>query len=317
MVLQANKPISVFGNGKGNLIVKFLGKTYEKFVQDERWVIKLDPTDYGGPYEMRVNLNGKEICLKNVMIGDVILCAGQSNMQFQVKDELEAQTTLGNENVRYYMQDRIEENDSVHSDEGWLVGNTKNIARFSALGYHIADEFNKVKNHAVGIVGCFQGASVIRSWMNKGDLTQDIYISNSDRHPDSTNKVYSLWNSDSKLYNYMFLPLAPFSFYSVIWYQGESNTSLAESKVYASELKLLISRWRKDLDQKDLAFVVVQICDFDFNEMSGWKAVQQAQVEAVKDIENAFLVTSSDVCEHSDIHPNDKRGLAKKIAKIL
>ncbi len=317
MVFQANKPICVFGEGKGRVKVCFLGKTYEKDCLEEKWVIYLEAFSYGGPYEMYIALNTEEIFLKNIMLGDVILCAGQSNVQFEVQLEKDGENVLENENVRYYISDMIEEHGLIHSKDGWQLGGKEKIQAFSALGFHIGDYLNKKKGVAVGIVGCFQGASIIQSWLDKESLTTDVFVPIEKRHLDSSIEQYSAWNKDSALYEYTFLPITPFAFSAVVWYQGESNTSIAEGAVYDIFLKRLITRWRKDLNDETLPFVIVELCEFEERADEGWKSIQIAQKKVVEQTKYTLFVTSSDVCEHNDIHPCDKRGLAFKISQTL
>lgn len=317
MVFQGGKPICIFGCGKGTVKVNFLGKEFTKVCDTDKWQLFLDSYDYGGPYEMNITLNDKSIVLKNVMVGEVVLCAGQSNVQFEVRFEKDSQNVLGNENVRYYLSDRIEEHDGFHSADGWVIGNQENVQKISALGFHLADFLNKKKGVAVGIIGCFQGASVIRSWLDDESLTEDVFVPIEKRHADNTYEVYSRWNKDSQMYNYTFLPIVPFGMGNVLWYQGESNTTIYEGEVYARLLEKLINLWRKKLQQPDLRFIIVEICDYEERNDDGWKCIQKAQKMATERVENTLFVTSSDVCEHNDIHPSDKRLLAEKIVNLL
>ncbi len=317
MVLQANEPIRVFGEGQGCVEIEFLGKSYQEIVRKEKWIICLDECAYGGPYEMKIRLNGEERILKNLMIGDVILCAGQSNVQFEVKAEKDFVSVCENTSVRCYTCDRPETGSTFQGDDGWQVGTKEKLLGFSALAFHLADFWNKRRGRAVGVVACCQGASVIRSWLNEESLTEDVFVPLNERHHDSVLPNYALWNQDGMLYGHSFLPITPFVFSSAVWYQGESDTSVAEGKVYGELLKRLIALWRKDLQKENLPFAIVEICDFDERRDEGWKAIQAAQGRAAEETENAFLITSSDVCEHGDIHPSDKRGLANKIVALL
>lgn len=316
-VFQAEKKICLFGRGKGTLKVVFCGKTYRFSALEDEWKFYLAQETYGGPYTMELELEGEKRVLRNIMIGDVILCAGQSNAQFEVREESDAESVEENENVRFFVSDRIEKHESLHSADGWQVATKEKLLRFSALGFHVADDLNKKKHVAVGVVGCSQNASVIRSWLDKESLTEDVFVPVCDRHRDCVNRTFSEWNGDSALYEHTFLPVASYPYGAVVWYQGESDTTIAEGKIYKTLLKRLIALWRKDTGDRNLPFVVVQICDFQPRNDEGWKCIQRAQEECAKESENVKLVTSSDVCEHGVIHPADKRKLAEKIAAIL
>ena len=103
----------------------------------------------------------------------------------------------------------------------------------------------------------------------------------------------------------------------IIWYQGESNTTIPESKVYTELLIRLISSWREDLKDIELPFIVVEICDFDGRNDDGWRAIQYCQQEIVNYCKNVKTVTSKDVCESENIHPANKEKLAEKISTAL
>ena len=103
----------------------------------------------------------------------------------------------------------------------------------------------------------------------------------------------------------------------MIWYQGESNTTVAEGKVYTQLLAGLIKSWREDLKDLELPFVIVEICDYDPRNDDGWRAIQQCQQEVVKVVKNVKTVTSKDVCEHFEIHLSNKEKLAEKIVDVL
>ncbi|MBQ8885175.1 MAG: hypothetical protein IJY62_02225 [Clostridia bacterium] len=317
MVFQANKPLRFWGRGSGNISVTLHDKTYKKECLEGKWVMELPSQSYGGPFDILLELQGEKTVLKNIAFGDVFLCAGQSNMQFTIAEEKGACTIMDNNRIRYFVSDRIEQYTGQKSADGWKICKNEEVGTWSALALHIAENYQKKKNVFVGIVGCFQGASVIRSWIPEKYLDESVYISMEERHIDSIKPKYSAWNSDSILYKKTFLPITPFSFKSVIWYQGESNTTVAESRVYTSLLSKLIFSWREALRDEELSFVIVEICDFDERNDEGWRSIQRCQKTVGKIVPNVIIVTSKDVCEHNHIHPQNKERLAEKIFCLL
>lgn len=317
MVFQANMPVRIFGTGSGNIEIEFLGKVYRKQSKSEKWMIELAPQNYGGPYHMRVVLDGDEKHFENIMFGEVLLCAGQSNMQFEIGLEKENENVKPNENIRYFFSDNIERHGRLRSDMGWLLATEENVPDFSALAYHVAEGIVSKKGVCVGIIAAVQGASAIRSWLSEEVLTPEVYIPIEQRHADSSDPAYKAFNQDAACYKETFLPIAPYMVSFVIWYQGESDTSVAEGTVYLQLLKKLVTLWRRDLQNKTLPFIIIQICDLDDRMDEGWSVIQKAQEEAQREIPSVQVVTSSDVCEHTQIHPEDKRALAKKILEIL
>ena len=119
------------------------------------------------------------------------------------------------------------------------------------------------------------------------------------------------------MYKKSFLPITPYSFSRVIWYQGESDTSVAEGEVYTKLLARLIEAWREDLKDSELPFTVIEICDYNSRKDEGWRVIQHCQQEIVNVSDNVTVVTSKDVCDASSIHPSNKEALAKKVAESL
>jgi sialate O-acetylesterase len=115
----------------------------------------------------------------------------------------------------------------------------------------------------------------------------------------------------------MLSPLFPYSLSGVIWYQGESDTTVAEAKIYKDELECLIDTVRKEDKDEKLPFVIVQIADFDLRRDDGWYGVQAAQAKAAAEIPDCALAVCRDVCESNEIHPPTKSKLAERIADNL
>ena len=120
LVLQAGKPIRVFGTGKGCVKVTFDGQSIEKSFAEDKWCVELPPHDFGGSYEMEVELDGKKTVLHDVYVGQVLLCAGQSNMQMKMKDEITAPDSyIDSDKLRLFNVDRPEDN-PVSEKMGWV-----------------------------------------------------------------------------------------------------------------------------------------------------------------------------------------------------
>ena len=104
---------------------------------------------------------------------------------------------------------------------------------------------------------------------------------------------------------------------SVLWYQGESNASIDEARIYLRFLDALTSSWRADFMDDDLEFIVIQLADYDERNTEGWHLVQDAQMEAQKALKIVKTVVCRDICETNDIHPRSKKELSLRIAKVL
>jgi len=319
MVFQANKPIRIFGEGKGKVSVEFVGLSATETFDTDKWCIQLPEMDYGGPYEMKISLNNEIITLQDIYIGEVYLLAGQSNIELSLENT-NYPSDLYEENslLRCFMQDRVTISPNMKSSDGWYVLNKDNAKFWSAIGYHSALKIAESKSIAVGLVYCYKGASVIESWLPEETAKKyESEIPFEERGLMRSSEKDAEHNKSGKLYSVTQQKIVPFSFSAVIWYQGESNTGTGDYKIYGRELKELISCWRKDFKDEKLPFIVVAIADYDARPDEGWKKIQEIQLSSENREDNIISVKSADVCESFDIHPPTKTALAERITDIL
>ena len=319
MVFAANKPIRVYGEGKGAAEISFAGKTLTANSNGGFWMVEFPEMNYGGPYELTFKSETGTVILSDIYVGEVYLFAGQSNMQFKLNESLTpAEKYESNDMMRLFSTDRIEKSDLFTPNDGWVKCQKEQAGDWSAIGYLVSREICKKKGIAIGAIVCYQGASVIESWVPEGTFGKlGINLLPEEKHHDHFLDIFSAWNGDGVLYNYAFSQIAPFSLSGVVWYQGESDTSLPESKLYKTELAEMIRIWREDLKNASLPFVIVQIADFNPRDDEGWHTVQKAQAEIEKELEFVKTVISADVCEKDNIHPPTKDILSERIAKAL
>lgn len=318
-VLAAHRPIRIFGEGNGNIAVTLAGTTAKTVAENGHWCVELPAMEYGGPYELTLQGENETLTLSDIYIGEVYLFAGQSNMQFKLYESNTPSEEYKNlDLLRYACLQNPEMENDVNFDSSWAVSRTDNVANWSAIAYLAAREIALRKGIAVGAICCAQGASVIESWVPRGTFEQNgIVIAPEHKLADHFFEQYS-WNSDGLLYEKMLSKITPYSLTGVVWYQGESDTSFEEGKVYKEELRILIETWRKDFRDSELPFVVVQLADFIFIEdRPGWRLIQQAQQEIGKNISAVATVVCGDVCENDMIHPVSKGELSKRIAASL
>lgn len=348
MILQANKPVYIFGSGKGSATFTIGDKSVSVVSETERWITSLEPFSYGGPYEMTAIIDGVTTIFKDIYFGDVYLIAGQSNNAFKLRaTNTPKDYYKDNDSIRLYTVDRLEDQgvhtltkdgwksffadgreacmDGEHyrSKDGWIKAREDEVGFWSAVGYLTAYELSRRNDRKIGIVACYQGASVIQSWLPQHYLDNtELYIEPENRSGSYKVQMFKLWNEDGKLYEGMLEKILPFAIKSVVWYQGESNTGGYDSNphMYAGLLKTLIEKWRVDFKDKELPFVIVQIHNYvndSAYKNGGWQNVQASQEEVCKTTDNAYLVKSADICETDDIHPVTKLPLSLRIADAL
>jgi len=314
MVLQRRKPIAVFGDGCGKGRVELCGNAVE-FEATDGWLIHLPPMEAGGPYTLTATLNGDTVTLTDVLVGDVYLAGGQSNMQFRVEESVDI-PRIPNEMVRVYTEGHgADENRNQWYDyTPWKVATAENLEKFTAIGYDVARMLQEELNVPIGIVSCNLGASRVDAWtapeiVNAPDYQQMLGEKHWDWH-------YYKFNHDSWCYLTKLLPLVPYGINGVLWYQGESNRLEQEAVHYHTLLGRLMDNWR-DLWGENLPFFIVQIAPHADGDWNDWPHIRQAQERVAKEVPGAYLCTLTHTGEADNIHPTKKHRLAQELTAAV
>ncbi|MCH5325381.1 MAG: sialate O-acetylesterase [Eubacterium sp.] len=183
MVLQRDKCVKVFGYGKDGdtVTVTFNGHSATAVVRGESWCVQLPPMTAGGPYEMKISDGETEKVFYNIMVGEVWLAGGQSNMELELQNCKGGKETLETDkdtNVRfYYTQKNCYMDDKFYADEentGWSEFNSESAKAWSAVGYFFARELAAKLGVTVGLIGCNWGGTSASYWMSRESLEKDI-----------------------------------------------------------------------------------------------------------------------------------------------
>ena len=314
VIFQANKPIRIFGTGGGKLEIELCSNTFSGVMVGTAWCVELPSMNYGGPYELRVILDGRKQIIRDVYIGNVYILAGQSNMQFKLKEsDYPQELYVTDPLLRFFHNERPEPGENFLPQDGWVGARADLDGDFSCIGYFVGRYLREKMGYAVGFITCYQGAANIQAY-----LPEKAFENQSFNIPEEECKDHYPWNSGhSQLYNFQVKKTAPFSASGIIWYQGESNESRAESKIYGDMLLCLINSWREVFCDSDLPFTVVQLPDFLNCDVESWKKIQRSQAEISTRAPFVKVVVSRDVCENTEIHPKKKYELSERIAKAL
>ena len=319
MILPKDKPVRVFGSGSGRIRISFGGNIKKCMARNGKWCAELPAMKAGGPYEMKICCKGaeKEVTVSDIYVGTVIMLAGQSNLQFKLKESsTPVEDWKGDPLLRSFSLPRLEAGEPYSPADGWVKCTDSNAGDFSAIGYHTGIELRRRTGEAVGLVNCYQGASAIEAWMPEEAAQKPQYqLPDTCRHIDHFYKQYD-WNSPGTLYTLDIVPFAPYPVSAVLWYQGESNTGLEEYKIYPSMFADMVSAWRSDFKDESLPFAVVEIADMK-GRGEPWKNFQKAQETIPEHVGGTTVVKSADVCDSTHIHPADKRALSIRIADSL
>ena len=314
-VFAKNEPIRVFGTASAPVKVTLGDRTATaKPGEDGKFLAELPALPAGGPYELVVESDGTKKTLSDVRIGTVVMIAGQSNAAFSLGESSTPKESWTNDPlVRTFWTPCVGRGRHLPK-EGWIPLTVEDAGKWSAIGYHVALELRRRTGEAVGIVNCFQGASVIQAWLPVEIADAEKYkLPDEELFRDHFEKGYAHFNVHGILYKTSFRSFAPYALTHIVWYQGESNTGKGEPKIYAQLVAELIRCWRRDLSQPKLPFTVVQIADTRKSE--GWLGIQAAQMKVPELVEGVKVVRSGDVCEKKGIHPPTKDALSRRIAE--
>jgi sialate O-acetylesterase len=348
MVLQRNFATPIWGMASPNqsITLTIAGQTKQTTAgADGKWMIKLDPMKEGGPYEMTVS-GPTSITYKNVVFGDVWICSGQSNMEFQLKSARDAQAAIDastNPNIRLFTVKKNPAQSPAADVSGkWDESAPQSSPSFSAVGYFFGRELQKQLNVPIGLIHTSWGGTAIQLWQSKEAMEADedmkqVYTAwktQQDRY-DAAMKKYREDAAKAKeegkpaptaprgngpmapavLYNGMIAPLVPYGITGAIWYQGESNAS--QAKLYRKQMPAMINQWRKEFGV-EFPFYMVQLANFMAKSPqpgdSDWAELREAQLQTALTNPKTGMAVIIDIGEEKDIHPKNKEDVGKRLA---
>ena len=314
MVLQRDFPIALFGEGVGHGTAT-IGGTVTNFEADGGFLIFLPELPAGGPYELTVTIGEESVTFTDVLIGDVYLAGGQSNMQFRVEESVDI-PRIPNERVRHFTEGHFADENRVESYNytPWQIATEENLERFSAIGYDVGRMLSEELDIPVGIISCNIGASRVDAWTSPETVnTPEYQALIAEKHSDWD---YYKFNHDSWCYLNKLLPIVPYSISGVLWYQGESNRLEAEAVHYHTLLATMMDDWRH-VWPCDLPFYVVQIAAHNDGDWNDWPHIRQAQERVTKEVPYTYLCTLNHTGEADNIHPTKKHHLAVELKNAV
>src|SRR5688500_2876874 len=281
---------------------------------DANWKIKINTPIAGGPYT--ITLKGwSTIVLENIMIGEVWVCSGQSNMEWssnqnlkQIVDEL---PNSSNNNIRLF---HIPKTSSTHPQDNlqgeWKVCSPESLKGFSAVGYFFGKKLQHALNVPIGLVNASWGGTPAEVWTPDDQVYSDAELKTA-----AALQNKSQWwpVTPGVAYNAMISPLTNFPIAGTIWYQGESNTGTAAS--YNKLFTTMISAWRKAW-QKEFPFLYVQIAPYKYGNKNIGPLLQEQQTKTLSYPNTGMVVITDLVDNIKDIHPKNKIDVANRLADL-
>lgn len=324
MVLQQQTNAAIWGKATAGKMVTVVTswnrKSYSvKADLSGKWKLKVETPAAGGPFSIKIS-DGKELVLNNVLIGEVWVCSGQSNMQMPMKGYYnqpvfgsnEAVATSKNPSIRLFSVDRVKSLTPAEDFKGkWLECVPENVLEFSAAAYFFGRMVNKALNVPVGLINTSWGGTRIEPWISEAGFKNFDWV----KLPDKNMTGDFSQQTPTVLYNAMIAPMAGYAIRGGLWYQGEANRN--EPKQYEKLMPGLIDNWRKEWGIGDFPFYYVQIAPFDYGPVGLSSAyLREAQLNASVAISNTGMACVLDGGEKDNIHPGNKKEAGERLAYL-
>jgi sialate O-acetylesterase len=348
MVLQRDQPVRIFGsaNAGEQVVVKFSGKELSTTTSAfGHWLAEFAPMSAGGPYDLTVSAE-KSILIRDILVGEVWLCSGQSNMAFPMKREMHYEKEIPGSDlpeIRLFNFNPVawpgggeftqEAMQSINKGEYFIAGPWKScsqesVSDFSAVAYYFGKELYNKLGVPIGLIHNAVGGSNTESWISRKTL---------EFHPEFTdmladwlhNEQVQAWcrtRAAENLLNagslnqqhpfapaYLFgtgiVPLENFPFRGVIWYQGESNAEQIEQ--HEELFTCMVSDWRRYFDNQEMPFYYVQLSSLN---RETWPEFRDSQRRLMTQIPHTGMAVTSDIGHPTDVHPKNKKKVGHRLS---
>lgn len=283
--------------------------------RDAKWVYTLSTPAAGGPYIITLRA-GNTIVLENIMLGEVWLCSGQSNMEFGYNNGLpdikEALNSCANVNIRFFYIPKTTSNYPQDDCEGrWVSCDSNTLKMFSAVGYFFGRKLNTDLNVPIGLINSNWGGTPAEVWTPKDTVLNDPALKDAAEKQVGVD-AWPFWPLKPGLtYNAMIAPITNFNIAGTIWYQGESNVVAPDT--YSKLFTTMIGNWRR-IWEKDFPFYYVQIAPYSYN-TNNTAALLREQQQIASNYPNTGMVVVSDLVDDvNNIHPINKHDVGLRLA---
>ena len=322
MVLQQGEPVPVWGwadPGEEVTVTFHDAKVSTKAGKDGKWQVKLPASKANAKGADLVVKGSNEIKLEDVLVGEVWLCSGQSNMEWTVSRSANAKEEIANakhpliRHVKVPHKLSLTPQDDVQTG-GWQVCSPSTVANFTAVGYYFARHLHKEIKVPIGLIGSNWGGTRIEPWTPAEGFKAVPALKAS--HADKLDQFAQGKpgrGTPTHMHNAMISPLLPYAIKGAIWYQGESNNG--EGMLYHEKMKALIAGWRSVWNKPDLPFYFVQLAPFNYRnkDPKALPGIWQAQLETLK-IPHTGMAVTTDITTVNNIHPPNKQDVGRRLA---
>ncbi|MFD1630382.1 sialate O-acetylesterase [Pseudopedobacter beijingensis] len=326
MVLQQKSNPNIWGKAEPNNKIEITTSWDQKKYQvlsssDGTWKTQLVTPKAGGPYKITIN-DGTNLTLSDILIGEVWLASGQSNMEMPLKG-FKGQPVLNSEEIisqsknaqiRLFQVKKVSWAMPLDDCSGkWQIADPTSVITFSAVAYGYAKQLQEKLQVPVGIIQAAWGGTRIEAWMTANSLTpfSQLWI------PPVENKALTSKNTPSGLYNGMINPLVGYGIKGVIWYQGETNRKNWYD--YSKLLPAMVKEWRSVWGIGDWSFYYAQIAPFEKpgdKSYTFFTLIREAQLKTSAEIPNSGMAVLMDIGAENTVHPPDKESVSKRLSYL-
>jgi len=356
MVLQKSDKAPFFGTAdKGEKVTVKVGDASGEATagDDGKWKLFVDTRGVKGAVDVSVAGNNS-IAIRNVLVGEVWVASGQSNMEFTVGSGRDADLEIAAANypeIRMFTVQKATSLEPAKDVRGtWEVCTPAVTGHFSAVGYFFARDLNQQMNVPVGVIHTSWGGTVAEAWTSREALTAadpdvktiiERFDAAREKVTPEVKEKYAQdvaeWrkagsprgkqpkrpvgmddpNAPTALYNAMISPIVGYGIKGAIWYQGESNAG--RSYQYRKLFPTMITDWRNRWGEGDFSFYWVQLANFQARDKepaeSGWAELREAQT-MTQSLPKTGQAVIIDIGEGLDIHPKDKQDVGRRLARL-
>jgi sialate O-acetylesterase len=351
MVLQQGASVPIWGWGRDGdtVTVEFRTQKVSTRVKDGKWLVRLGSLRAGGPDTLTITC-GATIKLRNVLVGEVWLASGQSNMEFPLKRSFEADADISsssNPMIHLLKVPRTRmDSPATNIDASWTECTPGTVPDFSAVEYYFARDLQQELHVPVGVIESDWGGTPADAWMQREFLqanpkyhaevfeewivAQDLYerrlaaYDKKKKQADAKGLEFtntaprSPWKP-GELYAGMIAPLAGYAIKGVLWYQGENDASSPDDAwQYHTLFPDLIRNWRAVWGEGAFPFLLVQLAPYRAIQPepseSSWASVREAQLQATQILPYVGMAVITDVGDQRNIHPTQKQPVGSRLA---
>lgn len=338
MVMQQQTECRLWGTAKENSKVTIKAswnkeKQTIRTDKDGKWNTRIQTPSAGGPYTLSFN-DGQETILDNVMIGELWLCSGQSNMEIPMKGYPGQAIENGNNdilhsknpNIRLFTVKRSGSFTPQYDVKGlWQEAEPESVREFSATAYYFGRLLNEILDVPVGLISTSYGGSACEAWMNPAWIKDEwVKVYPKSKIPTTQEEYDKMKNKNrvsSALYNAQLHPFIGISMKGAIWYQGEDNYNRAST--YADMLSTMVAGWRSEWNIGEFPFYYTQIAPYEYGLVtekgkdtinSAYLREQQYLAETM--IPNSGMAVLMDAGMRDCIHPRLKQTAGERLARL-